>query len=64
MKCDRCGLTSYLIVDGKEMTEEQLLRLRRAPKKIERRLPHDIRCDSLENRLQVYAASLKDGDDT
>jgi hypothetical protein len=54
-----CGSSSYLLVDGKEMTEQQLLELRHAPKKIERRLPHDVRCTSIENRMQITQWELK-----
>lgn len=35
MVCPDCGSSSYLIVDGKEMTQTDLLRLAHAPKKID-----------------------------
>lgn len=53
MVCPDCGSSSYLIVDGKEMTQYELLHLAHAPKKIERRLPHAVWCTSDDNRMRI-----------
>ena len=53
MVCPDCGSSSYLIVDGNEMTEYDLLHLTHAPKKIERKLPHAVWCPSEDNRMQL-----------
>lgn len=55
MICPDCGCSDYLVVDGVEMTEDQLLHLPRAPKKIKRRLPHNLRCPSEANRMWAAA---------
>lgn len=44
MVCPECGSSSYLVVDGREMTQYDLLHLSRAPKRIERHLPHARWC--------------------
>jgi hypothetical protein len=53
MRCPDCGMTSYLRVDGRMMTEDQINHLPRPPRKIERRLPHKVWCPSMDNRLRV-----------
>jgi len=47
MRCSECEAEEYLVVDGVEMSEEKLLRLPRAPKKIERRLNHQLWCTKI-----------------
>lgn len=49
MFCLDCFATVYLIVDGKEMTEDELLHLRVPPKSIERRLTHKRWCPNQDN---------------
>lgn len=52
--CPECGMSGYLVVDGNEMTEEQLLHLRFAPKTIERRpIPHLRWCPSEDHRMRL-----------
>lgn len=51
--CPECGSSSYLVVDGREMTGYDLLHLRRAPRKITRRLPHAVWCPSDDNRMRL-----------
>lgn len=51
--CPDCGSSSYLMVDGRRMSREMLLRLPRAPKEIKRVLPHQVWCPSQENRLSL-----------
>lgn len=58
MVCPDCGSSSYLVVNGREMTYDDLLHLRYAPKKIELRLPHALWCPSEQNRMQVLHLTL------
>ena len=51
--CQRCGTSLLLLVDGQEMSEQQLLELRRAPRNIARRIVHSLWCDSLDHRMQL-----------
>lgn len=44
MICLECLAESYLVVDGKEMTKDEINQLPRAPRKIERKLNHEIWC--------------------
>jgi hypothetical protein len=44
MQCPECGLSSYTLVDGIEMSEKQLLNLKYAPKQIRRFQPHELWC--------------------
>lgn len=53
MVCPDCGSSSYLLVDGREMTQYELLHLAHAPDKIERKLPHAPWCTSDDNRIRT-----------
>lgn len=65
--CPDCGSSSYLVVDGREMTGHDALHLERAPRKIERRLPHAVWCPSDDNRFRAMQsgrpAPVDDGRD-
>jgi len=52
MFCPDCFAEVYLVVDGKEMTEDELLHLRVAPKSIERKLVHKKWCPSHDNLVR------------
>lgn len=53
MECDECGARMYLLVDGKEMSEEELHYLPRAPKKIEHILNHQLWCTHIRDNFNV-----------
>lgn len=44
MRCPECGCAGYLLADGREVTEHDLLHLEHAPRKIERRQVHALTC--------------------
>jgi hypothetical protein len=44
------------------MSKYELLELRRAPRKIERRMIHTITCDSEDHRMQLLSAEAGDTD--
>jgi hypothetical protein len=50
-KCEECGHEIYLVVDGKHMTEEQLMHYDRIPKSIIWHLDHELWCTKREKRL-------------
>ena len=45
--CPECNATLDFYADGIRVSLEQLLRLPKAPKKIVRRMNHDLRCSKL-----------------
>jgi hypothetical protein len=53
MYCPDCFSTVYLIVDGKEMSEDELMNLRAAPKSIERKLTHKRWCPNHNHLVQL-----------
>jgi hypothetical protein len=54
--CSECGGILNLIVDGVWMTKEQLLLLPKAPKKIEKRIVHELWCASEDHQTQIHLA--------
>lgn len=46
--CPECGMSVRTFVDGREMTEDEIRRMKYAPKKIERRLTHMRWCTKQE----------------
>jgi len=57
--CLDCGVSSYLLVDGRRMSEYEFVNLPSRPKNVEQRLPHTVWCPSDENRME-FAANLAD----
>lgn len=59
MFCPECLATVYLIVDGKRMSEDELLHLPKAPKAIERKLTHKRWCSSQDHLMQIHSDYTK-----
>lgn len=53
LTCPTCGSKELLIVDGKYMTEEELLHLSSPPREIKHEMYHDLKCDSEDNRWRL-----------
>lgn len=50
--CPECGASVQTFVDGREITEDELLHMRYQPRKIERRLTHARWCTKYEVLLK------------
>lgn len=44
MRCDECSAELHMVVDGVEMSKEQLKRLSKAPKEIKHYMNHQPWC--------------------
>lgn len=42
--CDECGAEWYLVVDGRHITEEDMLHYNRIPKSVKRYIAHSLWC--------------------
>lgn len=54
MVCDVCGGQLRILADGVWVSEKEILSLPKASKKIERRLSHEIWCNSEDHKTQIY----------
>lgn len=50
-QCEECGRKWYLVVDGKHITEDQLLHMDRIPKSIKWYQDHELWCTKQEKRI-------------